>query len=107
MRRARAATVATMIALMLVASRAHAGAREPDYWDIHDVATNDMLNVRSAASPDATLIGQIAPTGTCLKNLGCRYGIGQQRQRWCRVERSGVVGWVAARYLRASVQPCP
>lgn len=100
-------TLAALLALLLVASRAKAGAREPEYWDVHNVAANDMLNVRSAASPDATLIGQIAPIGTCLRNLGCRNGIGQRRQRWCRIERSGVVGWVAARYLRASAQPCP
>ncbi|TPE44165.1 SH3 domain-containing protein [Amaricoccus solimangrovi] len=70
----------------------------PDFWELAGLAAGDTLNLRSGPSTHAAVLARL-PTGTVLRNRGCRMAGGQ---RWCEVERTGdeTRGWVAGRYLR-------
>lgn len=73
----------------------------PDYWEVTGLGANDTLNLREAPSPRAKRVANL-PSGTMLKNLGCKIG---HARRWCKVERPddpSVRGWVNGRYLRES-----
>jgi hypothetical protein len=101
---------------ILVALYAFAEADGPDFWQVHGVDPNDVLNIRREADPRAEKIGEIPPDGRCIKNLGCKGGltveefttlpaaeketIKKARPRWCRIDYQGTTGWVAGRYLR-------
>jgi hypothetical protein len=68
----------------------------PDFWRVV-VPNGDELNVRSAPSARAPIVGWLA-NGTVLRNAGCRM---TGTTRWCRVEMlDGPSGWAAGRYLR-------
>jgi len=93
-----------------------AEADGPDYWRVHGVAADDVLNLRAEASPQASKVGEIPPGASCVRNLGCSGGLTMQeyttlsehqrkaqekkRPRWCRVEYRGTEGWVSGHYLR-------
>ena len=105
----------TLTLLVISSVLALADADGPDYYKVKDVASNDVLKIRSKANPDANKVGEI-PAGTdCVKNLGCKGGLTmseftdlskeeqaailRKRPRWCQVEYQGIKGWVSARYL--------
>lgn len=101
---------------MLVSLDVMATADGPDYWQVHSVDSNDVLNIRSEPHWQARKIGEIPPDGQCIKNLRCVGGltfqefttlsddekqrISKERPRWCYIEYKGIKGWVAGRYLR-------
>lgn len=103
---------------MLTLSVPHvfATADGPDYWQVHGVASDDVLNIRSEANAKAEKVGEIPPDGQCIKNLKCVGGltmeefttlsesekekIKRERPRWCYIEYKGIKGWVAGRFLR-------
>ena len=103
-------------ALALDPGLAAATADGPDFFQVTGVAAGDVLSVREAPDPHAAKIGEIPPSGTCVRNLGCQGGLtlqeftelskGDQEKRlkenprWCRVEYRGITGWVAGRFLR-------
>ena len=88
----------------------------PDYWQVHGVAIDDVLNIRSEANAKSEKVGEIPPDGQCIKNLKCVGGltfdeftklsdaekekIKKERPRWCYIEYKGIKGWVAGRFLR-------
>jgi hypothetical protein len=77
---------------------ADGNAGGPDNWVVRGVAANDRLNVRSAPSANAEIVGRLR-NGAVVRNLGCR-NIGQAR--WCRISargESGVHGWTNGRFL--------
>lgn len=94
---------------------ASADADGPDFYVVRGVASDDVLNLRTAPNPRARKVGAIPPDGACIRNLGCRGGLTfqeftelspaarkqreQENPRWCRVEYQSVTGWVAGRYL--------
>jgi hypothetical protein len=89
-----------LIALGVMLSIPQASAQDggPDNWVVSGVAKNDRLNVRSAPSANAEIVGRLR-NGTVVRNLGCRK-IGQSR--WCRISargESGVHGWTNGRFL--------
>jgi len=113
----RGLLVALLATLMLSgAGNAAAEADGPDYWTVHGVAADDVLNLRAAAGPHADKVAEIPPGAGCLKNLGCKGGLTMEefttlskkeqeaRQlkhpRWCQVEYQGQRGWVSGHYLR-------
>jgi hypothetical protein len=70
----------------------------PDNWTVAGVAANDRLNVRSAPSANAEIVGRLR-NGATVRNLGCRT-IGSSR--WCRISargEGGVHGWTNGRFL--------
>ena len=103
-------------AVLLGPAQVLAEADGPDYWSVHGVARNDVLNLRAGANPHAEKVGEIPPAATCVRNLGCtggltleeyttlsegeRKALEKKRPRWCQVEYQGNKGWVAGRYLR-------
>ena len=92
-----------------------AEADGPDYYSIHGVADNDVLNVRDDANAHAKKVGEIPAGATCVKNLGCQGGLSmneymtlskqqqdelkKQRPRWCHIQYKGIDGWVSGKYL--------
>jgi uncharacterized protein YgiM (DUF1202 family) len=101
--------------LMVVSFNALATADGPDYWQVHSVDSNDVLNIRSEPHWQSRKIGEIPPDGQCIKNLKCVGGltfhefttlseaekqrITKERPRWCYIEYKGIKGWVTGRYL--------
>ena len=102
--------------LTLNALYVYATANGPDYWQVHGVANDDVLNIRSEANAKADKVGEIPPDGQCIKNIKCVGGltmeefttlseveknkIKKDRPRWCLIEYKGIKGWVVGRYLR-------
>jgi len=81
------------------ADYADGDAGGPDNWVVSGVAPNDRLNVRSAPSANAELVGRLR-NGAVVRNLGCRT-IGSSR--WCRISargEGGVHGWTNGRFLK-------
>ncbi len=71
---------------------------EEDFFVVR-LSGSGALNVREAPRASARKIGELR-NGTVLRNAGgCTMSDGQQ---WCNVQASdgGVIGWVAARFLR-------
>lgn len=69
----------------------------PDNWIVSGVGRNDLLNIRTAPSPNAELVARVK-NGTVLRNLGCRT---TGSSRWCRVAtRLNDRGWANGRFLR-------
>jgi hypothetical protein len=92
-----------------------AEASGPDFWQVQDVADNDVLNIRIDADPHAKKIGAIPPGASCIRNLGCQGGLTfdefmtlskedkaaaeKSNPRWCQIEYQGIRGWVSGKYL--------
>ena len=105
----------TLILLVIASGLALADADGPDYFKVNGVASNNVLNMRSKADPNAKKVGGVPPGANCVKNLGCKGGLSmseftdlskkeqatilRKRPRWCYVEYRGIKGWVSARYL--------
>ncbi len=101
--------------LIAVSGFSQAEADGPDYYRVHGVAANDMLNIRSQADPHSKKLGEIPPGADCVKNLGCKGGLSldefknllkkeqaaamKDHPRWCHVEYQGIKGWVSGRFL--------
>ena len=62
------------------------------FFEVRDVAGDDVLNMRDSNGPRARKIGSIPHDATCLENYGCVDG-------WCRVEYDHRIGWVNGAYL--------
>ena len=102
-------------AVALPPVRSAADADGPDYYRATGMGGNGVLNLRSAPSALAKVVGTIPPDAACVRNLCCRGGLSFQdystlspaeqawhlkrNPRWCQVEYRGTTGWVAARYL--------
>lgn len=69
----------------------------PDYWMVSGLANGGALNLRAGPATRYEIVG-VLRNGNVLRNQGCRL-TGQER--WCRIRAagSGVMGWVAGRYL--------
>jgi len=103
------------ILLMMISLPIWAEASGPDFWQVQNVADNDVLNIRVDADPHAKIIGEILPGGSCIRNLGCQGGLSfeefttlskkekvaaeKANPRWCQIEYQGIRGWVAGHYL--------
>ena len=47
----------------------------PDYWQVHGVAGDDALNIRSDANAKAEKVGEIPADSQCIKNIKCVGGL--------------------------------
>ncbi|MEE4377662.1 MAG: SH3 domain-containing protein [Candidatus Competibacteraceae bacterium] len=111
-----------LLCLIVIPGIVFADADGPDYWEVRDVAADDVLNIRTEADWRSEKVGEIPADGRCIKNLGCVGGLTfdefrtlsdaeqqkmlKKRPRWCEIEYHGVRGWVAGRYLREGEVPC-
>jgi hypothetical protein len=105
----------TLTLLVIASSLALADADGPDHYKVTGVASNDVLNIRSEADPNANKVGEIPAEADCVKNLGCKGGLTMseftdlskaeqeailiKRPRWCKIEYQGIKGWVSAHFL--------
>lgn len=74
-------------------------AQEPDFFEVTNVADNDLLNVRATATAAGMVIARL-PNGSRVKNQGCRE---VNKYRWCKVQDVNdpkLIGWVPGRYLQ-------
>jgi hypothetical protein len=101
--------------MITVTGFAHAEADGPDFYRVHGVASDDVLNIRSHADPHAGKVGEIPPGADCVRNLGCKGGLSMEEfttlskreqaaakkdhPRRCQVEYQGVKGWVSGHFL--------
>ena len=93
----------------------------PDYWEIRNIPSGDVLNIREKPDWKSQKIGEIPPGAMCIKNLGCTGGLTMQefielseeakeqmrkkRPRWCKIDYGGTIGWVSGKYLREGTCP--
>lgn len=100
---------------IIATGRVLAEADGPDYYRVHGVADNDVLNIHTKADYKSTKIGEIPPGAGCVRNLGCKGGLTldefsslskqqqktvlKKRPRWCLIEYQKIKGWVSGRYL--------
>jgi heat shock protein HslJ len=115
------ATILTLnlCVLLGMSMPANAGADGPDRFSVTDVRPGNTLTIRSGPSTAHERIGRIPAEADGLVNRGCAGGLSFEEWqganaearaaainlRWCRIEYSGVVGWVAGRYLAESASP--
>ena len=59
----------------LLSAPASAEADGPDWWTVHEIAADDVLNQRASGSPDAEKVGEIPPGARCVRNMGCEGGL--------------------------------
>lgn len=91
-----------------------ATADGPDYFQVRNVRSDDVLNMRIKPDWRSKKVGEIPFSGICLKNLGCVGGltidestlpekeqnkIRKKRPIWCKVKYKNIVGWVSGRYI--------
>jgi uncharacterized protein YraI len=105
--------VVALLGSLGVALPALAQADGPDFFRVVNVAGNDVLNMRTAPSASSRIVGIIPPGSTGVRNLGCQGGLSfaqweratpaeraaAARQRWCRVDYRGTLGWANGRFL--------
>ena len=85
-----------MIRLLLICS-VLAGAASaqtlPERYKVYDVASNDVLNIRSGPVATSDIIGSFNPTDMNVEVLGIE-------DNWAYVSAGERMGWVSMRYLR-------
>jgi uncharacterized protein YraI len=62
-------------------------------YRVVNIASNDVLSVRSGASTEYPIVGVIPPDGIGIDVHDCL-------RVWCNVSWRGVTGWVNSRFLR-------
>lgn len=92
-----------LTALVLTLAPLHQQASAQDavrtYRVVH-VENDDVLNIRTAPSGGARVIGSIPPNGRGVELVGdCR--------TWCPIRYNGVAGWVNGHYLRVEPAVAP
>ncbi|PWJ09658.1 SH3 domain-containing protein [Jannaschia seohaensis] len=75
-----------------------AGADGPDHFQVSGAS---RLNVRSAPSTSAAIVGKL-PAGTVVENLGCRQTEGRD---WCHISDGDASGWAASEFLSEASGP--
>lgn len=75
----------------------------PDHWMVSGLANGGALNLRAGPATRYEIVS-VLRNGNVLQNRGCRL-TGQER--WCQIRAtvSGVMGWVAGRYLVETAAP--
>jgi uncharacterized protein len=74
---------------------------ENKYFDVVDVASWDVLNIRAHADYRSSKVGTIPPNGKCIRSLGQSAKVG--KYLWIKVEYQSVTGWVNSHFLKPSV----
>ena len=63
-------------------------------WQVANVASWDVLNVRSGPGTRYNVVGTLRPGTSCIiRHKECR-------RRWCRISYADFSGWVNVRYLK-------
>lgn len=108
-----------MILMIAAPAPSLADASGPDFFRVVDVAADDVLNIRAAASASSDKIGSIPHDADGIRNMGCEGGMSYAQwaqaskaereaashRRWCRISYKGVEGWAAGRFLGEGSTP--
>jgi hypothetical protein len=103
-------TIAALFTMVAISPAAHATSG-PGCLVVHNVAYDDVLNVRARPSASARIVDALVPGEHGIIHLDAPCGPSYRPwpQRWCRVsvyDGAGVShGWVKARFVRDS--DCP
>ena len=90
----------TAFALMLVLALPARAQEEPRLYDVIGVSADDVLNLRSAPSPTAPVVGVLSADAT-----GIEVTARTATRRWGRVNTGDGVGWASLRFLQARERP--
>jgi Bacterial SH3 domain len=99
-----------LLMTIVLAPAAHATSG-PGCLVVHNVAEDDVLNLRSRPSPSSRIVGELVPGEHGIIHLDAACGPANRpwAQRWCKVSvydaESVLHGYVKARYVRDS--DCP
>ena len=99
--------------LTLLANTVHADADGPDYFSVINVASDDILNMRTGPAASYPKTGELRHDADGIANLGCIGGMAlaewldaSEKEReadlfkeWCLVGHDRLVGWSSGRYL--------
>jgi len=70
----------------------------PTLFDVTDVASDDVLNIRAAPTATAAIIGTLPPHARDIEVVGY-----DKSGRWARINTGESSGWAALRYLAYQV----
>jgi N-acetylmuramoyl-L-alanine amidase len=70
------------------------GAQGDRRYRVTDVASEDVLNIRSGPAPQFSILGAIPANGRGIQLIG------DCADNWCKVEYNGSRGWVNRRFLQ-------
>lgn len=81
---------------------AHATADGPDYWQVHQVASWDVLNVRAGPGVSYHVVDALPYNARQVQVVNCvNIATSRGPANWCLVNWTGYQrGWVNSRYLR-------
>lgn len=89
--------IRAILAALTIALSAPVSAEPfPALYDVVDVASDDVLNIRAEPSASAEIVGSLTPDATGIEVL--RLG---PNGRWARVRAGERMGWAAKRFLAA------
>lgn len=108
--------ITATLALTATTGTALATADGPDFFDVRNVRSDDVLFLRERPTANSPKVGQVPHNGKMLRNEGCapvKDGIPLPDSGmptgsfWCRVRYGPVEGWANARYLVEASQSQP
>ncbi len=105
----------------LVISSLYAGGIS--YFDVKDVKSNDVLNIREKADHKSKKISGIPYASKCVVSHGCgkditldamkdmhedeiKLFLAQSKENWCYVIYQNTAGWVNSKFLKESTSEC-
>lgn len=87
----RQACLAVLLCCLALAARAQPF---PALYDVIDVASNDVLNIRAEPSATSPIIGALAPNASGVEIVRL-----DDTGRWARVRAAEQMGWASTRFL--------
>jgi len=93
------------IALSFLSHSAHSVTTQSriQYYQVVNVNTSDVLNIRQSSVPRSKEMGQIPPNEKCVVSLNkARWN--QSGRKWLKIHYKGITGWANSRYLKQSEQ---
>lgn len=86
--------IAAALTLFITASSPALACACCGTWQVYNVASDDVLNIRSGPSVHYGKVGYIPAGSACVIRTGPCQG------SWCRISYASTTGWVNAKYLR-------
>ncbi len=98
-------------------------AEDTSYFEVKDVRSNDVLNIREKSDHKSKKISGIPSNAKCVISYGCgkditleamgnmhedeiKLFLGQSKENWCYVAYQNKIGWVNKKFLKESTAKC-
>ncbi|MEK8016018.1 MAG: transglycosylase SLT domain-containing protein [Candidatus Parabeggiatoa sp.] len=93
------------IALSFLSHSAHSITTQSriQYYQVVNVNTSDVLNIRQSSDPRSKEMGQIPPNEKCVAYLNKAHR-NESGRKWLKIHYKGITGWANSRYLKQSEQ---